>query len=134
MFWNIFFIVKTPFITHKFTWIHINLHDCYTYVLECIFWRSNYFGVYGCWLLWLLLYVSMVGDWLVLLLICLTVLFYQELKIRKIIFFSQSSHHKQSFCNIDNTHFTPLKDLTKAFVQQMRNDKWQMTILNLIIT
>ena len=80
------FIVKTPFITHKFTWIHINSHNFYTYVLKCIFWGSNYFGVYGCWLVWLLLYVFMVADWLVWLLICLTVLFYQELNLEKNFF------------------------------------------------
>ena len=42
-----FFIVKTSFIIYKFTWIHINSHNFYTYVLKCIFWGSNYFRVYG---------------------------------------------------------------------------------------
>ena len=80
------FIVKTSFIIHKFTWIHINSHNFYTYVLKCIFWGSNYFRVYGCWLVWLLLYVFMVAEWLVWLLIFLTVLFYQELKQKNNVF------------------------------------------------
>ena len=57
-----FFIVKTSFIIHKFTWIHLNSHNFYTYIPKCIFWGSNYFGVYGSWLVWLLLYVFMVAD------------------------------------------------------------------------
>ena len=106
------FIVKTSFIIHKFTWIHINSHNFYTYVLKYIFWGSNYFRVYGCWLVWQLLYVFMVADWLVWLLICLTVLFYQELKIKKIIFFYQSFHHKQNFAILTciNTNLRCIKD------------------------
>ena len=96
-----FFIVKTLIIIHKFTWIHINSHNFYTYVLKYIFWGSNYFGVYGCWLVWQLLYVFMVADWLVWLLICLTVLFYQELKIKKIIFFLSKFSPQAKLCNID---------------------------------
>ena len=88
-----FFIVKTAFITHKFTWIHMNSHNYYTYIQKYIFWGSNYFGVYGCWLVWLLLYVFMFSDWLVWLLICLTILF-SKTEPGKKYFFYQSFHHK----------------------------------------
>ena len=66
--------VKT-FLLLKHHLLSINSHNVYTYILKCIFWGNNYFRVYGCWLVWLLLYVFMVADWLVWLLICLTVLF-----------------------------------------------------------
>ena len=32
-----------------------------TYVLKCIFWGSNLYRIYGCWLVWLLLYTFMVA-------------------------------------------------------------------------
>ena len=53
------FIVKTSLIIYKFTCTRINSHNFCTFV-KCIFWGSNYFGVCGCWLVWLLLYVFMV--------------------------------------------------------------------------
>ena len=75
---KISFIVKT-FIFYKFTYF-------YTYVLKCIFWGSNYFRVYGCWLAWLLLYVLMVADWLV-----------QKLNLKKKNIFKNSTWKKQCF-------------------------------------
>ena len=116
-----FFIVKTSFIIYKFTWIDINSHNCYTYILKCIFWGNNYFGVYGCWLVLLLLYVFMVANWLVWLLICLTVLFYQELKIKKIIFFIKVFTTSKTFAILIILILPPLKDLSK--VLKMRNEK-----------
>ena len=90
--------VKT-FLLLKHHLLFINSHNVYTYILKCIFWGNNYFRVYGCWLVWLLLYVFMVADWLVWLLICLTILFSKTEPGKKK--FYQSFHHKWNFCNID---------------------------------
>ena len=58
---------KKQFVLLKHYLLCINSHEFtytfYTYILKCIFGGSNYFGVYGCWLVWLLLYFFMVAEW-----------------------------------------------------------------------
>ena len=127
-----FFIVKTSFIIHKLTWIHINSHNFYTYILKCIFWGSNYFGVYGCWLVWLLLYVFMVADWLVWLLIWITILF-SKIEPEKKNYFIKVFTTSKTFVILIIHIFNPFKRFIKSFcfVWKMRNDKWQMRNDNL---
>ena len=120
-----FFIVKTSFIIHKFTWIHLNSHNFYTYILKSIFLGSNYFGVYGSWLVWLLLYVFMVAD-------LLDSLIQSRTESKKIIFFIKVFITSKPFCNIDNTHFTSFKRFWSLFC--MTNEKWEMTTRNVLIT
>ena len=122
-----FFIVKTSFIIYKFTWIHINSHSVYTYILKCIFWGSNYFGVYGCWLVWLLLYVFMVANWLVWLLVCLTIIF-SKTEFEKKIFFIKVFTTSKIFVILIIHIFNPFKKFIKSlcFVWHMTNEKWDM--------
>ena len=49
------------------------------------------------------------------LLICLTDLFSKTEPEKKKYFFIEIFTTSKNFCNIDNTHFTLLKDLPKAF-------------------
>ena len=113
-----FFIVKTSFIIHKFTWIHLNSHNFYTYILKCIFLGSNYFGVYGSWLVWLLLYVFMVAD-------LLESLIQSRTESKKKFFLSKFSSQVNLFAILIIHILPPLKDFDPCFVWQMRNEKWQ---------
>ena len=124
-----FFIAKTSFIIYKFTWIHINWHNFYTYILNCIFWGSNYFRVNGCWLVWLLLYVFMVADWLGWLLICLTILFSKTEPEKNNIFLIKVFTISKTFVILIIHIFNPFKRFIKSlcFVWQMTKEKWQIT-------
>ena len=56
-FWNAFFegaVLKSNYVL-QYIFEEAILKS--TYLLKCIFWERNYFGVYGCWLVWLLLYI-----------------------------------------------------------------------------
>ena len=116
---KIIFINKTSFIIYKFTWIHINVYNFYTYVLKCIFWGNDYVRVYGCRLVWLLLYVFMVAGWLVWLLICLIVLFYQKLK-QKNIFLIKVFTTSQTFAILTcrNTNLKCIKDCELLWIKK----------------
>ena len=112
-----FFIVKHHLLS--ITWIHINSHNLYTYVLKCIFWGSSYFGAYGCWLVWLLLYIFMVADWLVWLLICLKVLF-SRTEPEKNIFLIKVYTTSKAFVILTciNTNLKCIKDWGLLWIKQ----------------
>ena len=61
-FWNAFFeraILKSTFVL-KYIFFEGAISKS-TYVLKCIFWGSNLYRIYGCWLVWLLLYTFVVA-------------------------------------------------------------------------
>ena len=91
------------------------------------FLRDQFFGVYGCWLVWLLLYVFMVADWLMWLLICLTIIFSKTEPEKKCIFIKVFTTSK-TFVILIIHILNPFKRFIKIiyFVWQMTNEKWEM--------